>query len=294
MNTVRHVAGIVARTAPGALVILGQPVAHSLSPVFQNAALRALHLGVHYDRREVDAEALDDVLAECRAANCGGNVTMPHKVAVYERAASRTPMASRTGAVNTFWWEDGRLYGHNTDVDGIAATIRALCPDGIEGDVVVLGAGGSAAAVLVALESAERAGPGRIIVLARTPSRAATLIARVGVDATAVADAAQVDWSRAALVINATPAGMSPADAVPLDLTLLSSRAAVFDLVYKREGTTWVRDARARGLVAEDGLRMLVEQGASAFETWFGVPAPRAEMWRALGESMPGERSVRR
>lgn len=294
MNTPRHAAGLVARTAPSALVILGQPVAHSLSPVFQNAALQARHLGVRYDRCEVAAEALDDVLAECRAINCGGNVTMPHKAAVYERAEHRTPPALRTGAVNTFWWEDGRLVGHNTDVDGIAATIRALRPNGIDGDVVVLGAGGSAAAVLVALEAAERAGPSRTIVLARTPSRAATLIARVAVDATAVADATQVDWPRVTLVINATPAGMSADDALPLDPACLSLGAAVFDLVYTRDGTRWVREARARGLIAEDGLRMLVEQGASAFETWFGVPAPRAEMWRALGESMPPDGSVRR
>lgn len=294
MSTGRRPSGIVARTPPGALVIIGQPVAQSLSPLFQNAALQASHPGVHYARREVAADDLDRVLAECRAANCGGNVTMPHKFAVCERASNRTETATRTGAVNTFWWEDGALFGHNTDVDGIVATVRALCPDGVRGDVVVLGAGGAAASVLVALESARGAGAGRTIVLARAPGRATALIERVAVDARVAADAGDIAWPRVGLVINATPVGMTPGDAVPLSTEWLSANAAVFDLVYKREGTRWVQEARARGLLAEDGLRMLVEQGASAFETWFGVAAPRAEMWRALGEPMPPELSVRR
>ncbi len=294
MIHVRRTSDIVARTSPRALVILGQPVAQSLSPVFQNAALRALQIDVVYDRREVAADQLDGALADCRATNCGGNVTMPHKSAVFARAAHCTPVATRTGAVNTFWWEDGRLIGHNTDVDGIAATLVALCPAGIHGDVVVLGAGGAAAAVLVALDAAERAPDGRLVVLARTPGRAEALLDRAEVNAEVVTDASHVDWSRVALVVNATPAGMAPDDAMPLAPSCLSPKTAVFDLVYKREGTRWVQAARARGLVAEDGLRMLVEQGASAFETWFGVAAPRAEMWRSLGVPMPDVRSVRR
>lgn len=279
--------GIVARTPPSALVILGQPVAQSLSPVFQNAALQALQIAVHYDRQDVAADELDAVLAACRARNCGGNVTMPHKSAVFARAAHRTPIAERTGAVNTFWWEDGRLMGHNTDVAGIAATIRALCPYGIDGDVVVLGAGGSAAAILVALEGAGRAADSRTIVLARTPERAETLVQRVDTQAQVAEHGAPVAWSRVALVINATPTGMRADDALPMDPALLSPNAAVFDLVYTNGGTRWVNVARARGLHAEDGLRMLVEQGAAAFETWFGMQAPREVMWRALDVSMP-------
>ncbi len=294
MSTGRRASEIVARTPPGALVILGQPVAPSLSPVFQNAALQALHLGVHYDRREVASDELDRVLAECLAANCGGNVTMPHKVAIYDRASYRTETASRTGAVNTFWWENGALFGHNTDVDGVVATVRALCPDGVRGDVVVLGAGGAAAAVLVALDRVRRAGQGRTILLARAPGRATALTERVAVDASVAATATDIEWPGVGLVINATPLGMMAGDALPVSPERLSSGAAVFDLVYKRDGTRWVQEARARGLLAEDGLRMLVEQGASAFETWFGVAAPRAEMWRALDEPMPPEHSVRR
>jgi shikimate dehydrogenase len=285
--------GIVARTPPSALVILGQPVARSLSPVFQNAALEASEIAVRYDRQEVGPDELDAALAQCRARNCGGNVTMPHKSAMFERVAYRTPTAERTGAVNTFWWEDGRLLGHNTDVAGIAATIHALRPRGIDGDVIVLGAGGSAAAVLVALDGAQRAADSRTIVIARTPARADALIRRVNTDAQLVADGAAVAWSRAGLVINATPMGMDTSDDLPMDPTLLPPHAAVFDLVYARERTRWVNEASARGLDAEDGLRMLVEQGAAAFETWFGTAAPREAMWRALGVPMPAAQAVR-
>jgi len=285
--------GIVARTPPSALVILGQPVARSLSPVFQNAALEASGIAVHYDRQEVGPDELDAALAQCRARDCGGNVTMPHKSAVFERTVCRTPAAERTGAVNTFWWEDGRLMGHNTDVAGIAATIHALRPRGIDGDVIVLGAGGSAAAVLVALDGAQRAADSRTLVMARTPARADALIRRVNTDAQVVADVAAVAWSRAGLVINATPRGMDISDDLPLDPALFAPHTAVFDLVYAHEGTRWVNEARARGLDAEDGLRMLVEQGAAAFETWFGTAAPREAMWRALGVPMPAAQAVR-
>jgi shikimate dehydrogenase len=291
---VSGVSGIVARTPPSALVVLGQPVARSLSPVFQNAALQASQITVQYDRREVAPDELDAVLAECRARNCSGNVTMPHKAAVFERAAHRTPMAERTGAVNTFWWEDGHLMGHNTDVAGITATLRALCPRGIDGDVLVLGAGGSAAAVLVALEGAQRAAGAHTIVMARTPARGDALVRRVKAEAQVVADGTPISWSRVALVINATPKGMGSDDALPMLPALLSPHTAVFDLVYTPESTRWVNEARARGLDAEDGLRMLVEQGAAAFETWFETPAPREAMWRALGVPMPSPHAVRR
>ena len=293
VDRVTGASGIVARTPPSALVILGQPVARSLSPVFQNAALQASDIAVHYDRLEVGPDELDAALAQCRERNSGGNVTMPHKSAVFERAAYRTPAAERTGAVNTFWWEDGRLMGHNTDVAGIAATIHALRPRGIVGDVIVLGAGGSAAAVLVALDGAQRAVDSRTFVLARTAARADALIRRVDTDAQVVADGAAVAWSRAGLVINATPVGMDTSDDLPIDPALFAPHTAVFDLVYAREGTRWVNEAKARGFDAEDGLRMLVEQGAAAFETWFGTTAPREAMWRALGVPMPAAKAVR-
>jgi len=278
-----------ASVAPRALVILGHPVAQSLSPVFQSAALQAVGLPVRYERREVRADDLRTALTALRRAGAGGNVTMPHKEAMAQCAARLTEVAARTGAVNTFWWEGDDLVGHNTDVHGVQATVRALCADGVRGDVVVLGAGGAAAAVLAGLEAhcgTGPAAPARVMVASRTRARAEALVRQMGSAAT-VAELAEIDWGCVGLVVNATPAGMYEGDAPPVAVSILAAHTAVYDLVYRRDGTAWVRAARARGLTAEDGLRMLVEQGAAAFESWFGVPAPRSVMWQALGVPQP-------
>jgi shikimate dehydrogenase len=272
---------------PDGLVLLGQPVAQSLSPQFQNAALRAVGREVLYTAREVAADNIPFVLETCRESNTGGNVTMPHKRIVYDAAGQRTESATRTGAVNTFWWEQRTLVGHNTDVDGIRATVFALCAGGVPGDVVLLGAGGSAAAVLVALADLPIPVGGRVHVVARSVENAEALCARTGVTAVSHPSTAVMDWAPVRLVINATPLGMGFDDPLPLDVSVLSANTAVFDLVYRQQGTALVHAARARGLRAEDGLRMLVEQGASAFECWFNTPAPRAAMWQSLGLAVP-------
>lgn len=280
-----------AHEVPRALVILGHPIAHSLSPRFQNAALVHERLAVRYDGRDVAPPLLEKALAACREEHIGGNVTIPHKEAVAARAGRLTPRAARAGAVNTFWWERGSLIGHNTDVDGILATITALLPRGLHGPVVLLGSGGSAAAVLVALAEMQADG---IHVLARNHERATALVERVGLmahvhdfpPAVKPHDEYTALLSSAALVINTTPVGMQD-EHQPVSVHRLGPQTTVFDLVYKPAGTTWVRAARAHGLKAEDGLRMLVEQGAAAFETWFDRAAPRAIMWQALGCAMP-------
>jgi shikimate dehydrogenase len=268
-------------------------VAQSLSPLFQNAALRAVGREQSYTAREVTAVDIPLVLAACLQSNTGGNVTMPHKRAVYEAAAQRTASAERTGAVNTFWWEQQTLVGHNTDVDGIQATVRALCAGGIHGDVVLFGAGGAAAAVLVALSELPQAVDGRIHIVARSVHSADALISRTGVPAVPHPSSDLMNWSPVRLVINATPLGMRVTDPLPLDVSVLSAHSAVFDLVYRREGTALVQAAHARGLRAEDGLRMLVEQGASAFECWFNAPAPRGAMWQSLGHAVPSAHEPR-
>jgi shikimate dehydrogenase len=286
----------VASDPPRGLVILGHPVAHSLSPVFQAAALAHAGLAVAYHRRDVPPAQLDAALDALRAQGVAGNVTLPHKEAVASRAGRLTPRAHRTGAVNTFWWDRGTLVGHNTDVDGVRATLAALAPAGLHGPVAILGSGGSAAAVLVALAEL---GVTDVHLLARTPARAVALASRVGVKAAVHAfDVdAELDDKRpradsaallaaAALVVNTTPVGMQD-HREPVPIGWLGAHTRVFDLVYRREGTAWVAAARARGLTAEDGLRMLVEQGAAAFETWFDRPASRAVMWSALGVPMP-------
>lgn len=277
-----------ASVAPTRLVILGWPVRHALSPIMQAAALRHAGIAVEYQRCEVASADLDAVLAGLTRERAGGNVTIPHKKAVAARVDRCTVVAERVGAVNTFWVDDGCLIGHNTDVAGATVTIRALVANKADAasdtPVVVLGAGGASAATLVALHDL---GFRDIAVVARTVARAHALVDRVAVDARVVAVTGADDViARAGLVINATPVGLLD-DAMPIPVGALRPDAAVFDLVYRPGQTSWVRACRLAGHRAEDGIRMLVEQGAAAFEAWFGVAAPRNAMWSAVGAVPP-------
>jgi shikimate dehydrogenase len=132
---------------PGRLVLLGHPLAQTLSPVFQNAALRAAHIPLVYEALDTTPPDLPQVLATLKKRNAAGNVTIPHKVAVHAACDDLTDIARRVGAVNTFWCEAGRLWGDNTDVGGFDAAARRLLGGAIPGArVALLGAGGSAAA----------------------------------------------------------------------------------------------------------------------------------------------------
>ena len=279
-------------TAPTRLVLLGTPVAQSLSPTFQNAALAIAGLPQRYEALETPAAALDGVLAQLALEGGAGNVTIPHKVAVHDRCSVLTPTAARAGAVNTFWFSDGTLHGDNTDVGGFRLAVDQLL-DGepLPTRVILLGAGGAAAAVCVA---AEQWGATAIDVVARSRGAAHRLAARFpglvtivdSVESVAAGDASQRARRAASapLVVNATPLGASDDDALPMDLALLPPAAPVLDLVYRRGETRFVREARAGGHRAADGLTMLLEQGALAFERWFGFAPDREAMRSSVAE----------
>ena len=114
-------------------MLLGHPIAHSLSPRFQNAALEAAAFPLRYEAIDVTADALDALLGAMARDGAGGNVTIPHKEALAARANMRTTIAERVGAVNTFWFDDGALVGHNTDVAGVECALAALLPSGAAG-----------------------------------------------------------------------------------------------------------------------------------------------------------------
>lgn len=266
---------------PGRLVLLGHPVSHSLSPRFQNAALAAAGIPLRYEAVDVAPGSLDDVLRQLAVERAAGNVTVPHKERVAATCARLTPLARRVGAVNTFWHDDGALVGDNTDVGGFDHAVRALLGrEPRDLTVALLGAGGSAAAVLAAAAGWPGA---RVLVVNRSAERAETLCARFS----SVARPSDADAAVAAadLVVNATTVGLHD-DAFPVDPARLPEGAAVFDLAYRPTETAWVRAARDRGHLAVDGLPMLVEQGALAFERWFGVPADRGVMWRAATDAI--------
>lgn len=263
---------------PGRLVLLGHPVVHSLSPAFQNAALRRAGLPLVYEALDVDPAALAPTLDALVRERAAGNVTSPHKEAVAARCRRVSPLAGRVGAVNTFWVSDGALVGDNTDVGGFVALLDTAAP-AIDRTrpAAVLGAGGAASAVLAALTDR---GFARVRLHGRTRARAAALGARHG-DHVTIALSAEVAVEGAALVVNATPLGLH-GEPGPVDIAAMAPDAAVIDVVYRPGDTPWVRAARARGLRAEGGLTMLLAQGALAFERWFGFAPDRAAMREAV------------
>jgi len=266
---------------PERLVLLGHPVEHSLSPRMQRAALKSAGIALDYEAIDIDPLAFDSLIGRLRELNAGGNVTIPYKERMRIACDEVTPIADLVGAVNTFWFDERRrLIGDNTDVGGFKAAVRdVMGSDPSELTVGVVGAGGAAAAVLAAIESWDRC---IAHVYNRTPERARILCERFRSVANPVDDIGAV--AGAQLVVNATSVGLRD-DAFPLDPSMIAPGAVVVDLVYRPGETAWVKAARTRGHRSRDGIAMLVEQGALAFERWFGVTADRAAMWEAIPKS---------
>lgn len=261
------------------LVLIGHPVSQSLSPVMHNAALEARGSALRYEALDILAEDLDSTLAELSRTNCGGNITIPHKKAAMHSMRVASDVAHNVGAVNTFWGDGyGALDADNTDVAGFEGAVRDLLGE-IPSDlrVAVLGAGGSAAAAITAIDRWTGA---TASVHARDLARAVSMRMRhnVVVRACSMRDPCLSD---ADLVVNATPIGMGT-DELPVEVDRIRPGAAVLDLVYGRTETNFVRTAREAGHPASDGLRMLLHQGVAAFTLWFHDAPDQAVMWSAL------------
>ena len=263
---------------PGRLVLLGHPVAHSLSPRFQNAALVAAGIPLTYEALDVSPENLSSFLAELRRVRAAGNVTVPHKRSVFSACSRLTPIASRTGAVNTFWHEDDGLVGDNTDVAGFRALARQVLGSiPAEARIALLGAGGGAAAVCAAVEDWPAV---RVYAHSRTASRTLDLATRFPF--ISVAQSLGECLDQATIVVNATPVGLA-GSALPAPVESIPRDAAVIDLAYRPGRTAWIQAALSAGHRAADGLEMLIAQGAEAFERWFGSAPDRNVMRRAVG-----------
>jgi shikimate dehydrogenase len=267
------------------VAVLGDPVAHSRSPAMHNAAFAALGLDWTYVALRVRPADLGRALAGVRALGLAGlNVTVPHKERIAPLLDRLTSRAKSIGAVNTVFWRKGALWGDNTDAGGF---LRALAdaefrPRGRS--ALVLGAGGSARAVVNALAGA---GIGSLTVLNRTVSRARALRrlvpGRTEFAAGGIEEASDPATVAAAdLIVNCTSLGLDGRSLPPLDLRAVSPASLVYDLVYGPDTTPLVRAARRRGLRAEDGRRMLLHQAALAFRLWTGKAPPLAAMAAAV------------
>lgn len=254
--------------------------------------LRALGIEGAYDRQDVLPEDLASFLKAMPGQGYrGGNVTVPHKEAAYRLVDVATRRAESLEAVNTLWFEDGRLHGDNTDVLGFIASLDEGAPGWVEATrtALVLGAGGAARAVIAGL--LDRGIP-RVLVANRSPERAEALVARFGPAVEAIGwGAVPLTLSEADLLVQTTSLGMQ--GQLPLDLPLdgLPRHAVVADIVYVPLETELLKAAKARGNRTVDGLGMLLHQAAAAFSRWFGAhPAVTPELRALVEDDIRGAR----
>ncbi len=276
------------------LGIIGYPIGHSISPVFQQAALDHCAIDGTYQAWEVNPDDVGKFLEGLRRPGfLGINVTVPHKEAVVPYLDEVDDWASAAGAVNTIVNREGRLTGHNTDGIGFLRGLReaaSFSPAGRR--VLVLGAGGAARGVVLALA---REGVSHLTIANRTLERAQRLgdLARnngVGSNAIALSsDALGVAAASADLIVNCTTIGMShgPNEAgTPLPSTQIPATALVNDLVYNPLRTPLLTEAARAGAAVLGGIHMLVYQGAASFEMWTDRDAPVAVMLETAIKAM--------
>ncbi|MER8552793.1 shikimate dehydrogenase [Mesorhizobium sp. M0976] len=259
--------------------VAGHPIGHSRSPKIHGYWLAKYGIDGVYEAIDVAPEAFAEFLQTLQAQGySGGNVTIPHKEAAFALAARRDDAAEQIGAVNTLWFEDGELWGGNTDAHGFAANLDEYAPGwAADGPAVVLGAGGAARAVIHALK---QRGVNDIRIVNRTLARAQELRDRFGAGVSAHGMAAAGELLEdAGLLVNTSALGMHGNEGLSADPGRLPDRAIVTDIVYVPLETPLLAAASARGLKTVDGLGMLLHQAVPGFERWFGTrPQVTAEL----------------
>jgi len=281
---------------PVRLGVLGDPVAHSLSPQIQNAALQACRIDMQYGRFQISTDELGEALKLIRALDfVGGNLTVPHKIAACAFMHELDDNARRVGAVNTIKLENAKLRGYNTDGKGFARAIRQeFAVDLRDLRVMILGTGGAARGIAMqcAKENCER-----LVIANRTFEKGQQLAEELR-DYFAgprvlgpVARLQAVPWEESSmrfqiahldLIVNATPLGLNRSDPSPIPARLLAPHLMIYDTVYGDGRSAFVSAAVEAGARAANGLAMLVHQGALAFEIWFEREAPIEVMRQAL------------
>jgi len=309
---VYHLADLVGGTPafaalqpPARLAVMGDPVAHSLSPSFQNAALQAAGIAAQYVRLQITPEEFPTALRALRdACFLGTNVTIPHKGAALAAVDEADDYARRSGAVNTVVVRDGRLLGFNTDGPGLARALREeFSVDLRDLRVLILGAGGGAGRAIAVQCARERCE--RLVLVNRTQEKVQALAEELAPDFRGdrlvgpigrleaipwEPDALRAQLAHTDLVINASSLGMRRTDPALIPAALLTPNLMVYDTVYAGGVSRLLEDAAAAGARGANGLSMLLHQGALSFEIWFDRAAPIAAMRAALREAAAAAR----
>jgi shikimate dehydrogenase len=276
------------KKTPIRLGVLGDPVAHSLSPQIQNAALEACKIDMQYGRFQISPDELGEALKLIRVVDfVGANLTLPHKIAACAFMHELDDNARQVGAVNTIKIENAKLRGYNTDGKGFARAIRQeFAVDLRDLRIMILGAGGAGRAIAMqcAKENCER-----LVIVNRAFEKAKQLVEELREFFAGprvlgpVARLQAIPWEESAirfqiahldLIVNATPLGLNRSDPSPIPARLLAPHLMIYDAVYSESRTAFVSAAVEAGARAANGLTMLVHQGALAFEIWFEREAP--------------------
>ena len=273
-------------TAGRRACVIGWPVAHSRSPLIHGYWLKHYALEGSYGREAVASEDLGGFLGRLSSLGfVGCNVTLPHKEAAFGLVQVEDPMTRQIEAVNTIYADGDRLIGFNSDAYGFLAHLRSVLPDwrAQGANVVVLGAGGAARAIIAGLLGE---GVGRVAIANRTESRGAAVSRHFG------PTASTLGWSQLAkhlatcdLLVNTTQLGMAGQPPLDIDLDGLPGGAVVADVVYVPLETDLLRRARVRGHRVVDGLGMLLHQAVPGFEAWFGTRPEVTPQLRSLVEA---------
>jgi len=265
--------------------ILGHPLGHSLSPIMHNAAFKHLVIDARYLKKDVLAEDLPKAIESLRRSDVfGANVTIPHKLAVMPFMDSISEAAGAIGAVNTIVNNNGSLFGHNTDAGGYLKALKENAGFEPRGKIaLILGAGGSARAVAYSLL---KAGVEALYIYNRRYERAGLLadnFKEFGNIKAILKKELKQKLESCDLLVNTTPVGMEhegeDPDISPIEI--LPNSGFVSDIIYRPAKTKLLRDAEAAGLATQNGLPMLVYQGAEAFEMWTQKTAPVELMFKA-------------
>jgi shikimate dehydrogenase len=278
--------------------LTGHPVEHSLSPAMHNAAFEQLGLPYRYVLLPTPTGQLGERVHRCvEEGFAGWNVTVPHKTDMLSYLDEMSDEVRATGACNTVRVESGRLLGFNTDTTGFMAGLEEAggIPSGSM--AVLLGAGGAARGVAWALSRAGHA----VRILSRRPEQSNSVADALSVGAPSPLQHGTLDTPTlaraldgASLLVNCTSAGMWPHDAAtPLPKgARLPEGILVYDLVYRPRPTRFLREAQAAGCRTQDGLAMLVHQGAAAFSVWTGRTAPIDTMRQACLDALSDRKQV--
>jgi shikimate dehydrogenase len=262
------------------VALIGDPVAHSVSPVIHNHLFAHYKLPLVYIPLKTSSAHLRNAITMLRDSGfAGANITIPHKQAVLSVCDTISDLSQKTDTVNTLYWHENRLRGTTTDAQGFFTALAGMKISIAGKKIMILGNGGTARTLAYALSLEKRCA--KIVLAARTKTKADLLAHEITNTTSFLIDTVEIssasfpqELAESSLLVNCTPVGMHPnLNQTPFDVSLLTSTTAVFDTIYNPAQTMLLKAAKQIGSVALNGLPMLLHQGLASFTYWTGISA---------------------